>query len=173
MVGVGGGSAGLRGLEVERAMRSLRVVVLDVDAQDALEVAAVEDQQPVEALAADGSDETLGDGVCLRRSHRRLDDPDASSAERLVERAAVLAVAVADQEAHALVREVEAEVACLLSHPGAGGVRRPAGQPDAPACVGDEEQGVVAAQEHALDGEEVAGDDARRLGAQELAPART
>ena len=56
---------GLRGLEVERAMRSLRVVVLDVDAQHALEVAAVEDQQPVEALAADSSDETLGDGVAF------------------------------------------------------------------------------------------------------------
>ena len=35
---------GLRGLELGRPMRSLRVVVLDVDAQDALEVAAVEDQ---------------------------------------------------------------------------------------------------------------------------------
>jgi hypothetical protein len=56
---------GLRGPEVERAMRSLRVVVLDVDAQHALEVAAVEDQQPVEAFGADGSDETLGDGVAF------------------------------------------------------------------------------------------------------------
>jgi hypothetical protein len=35
----------LRWSEVERAVRPLRVVVLDVDAQDALEVAAVEDQQ--------------------------------------------------------------------------------------------------------------------------------
>jgi len=34
----------LRWLELERAMRPLRVVVLDEDAQDALEVAAVEDQ---------------------------------------------------------------------------------------------------------------------------------
>jgi hypothetical protein len=59
---------GWRDLEVERAMRSLPVVVLDVDTQHAVEVAAVEDQQPVEAFAADGSDETLGDGVCLRRS---------------------------------------------------------------------------------------------------------
>ena len=33
----------------ERAMRPLRVVVLDVLAQDAFEVAAVEDQQPVQA----------------------------------------------------------------------------------------------------------------------------
>jgi hypothetical protein len=52
----------LQWLELERAMRPLRVVVLDEDAQDALEVAAVEDQQPVEAFGADGSDEALGDG---------------------------------------------------------------------------------------------------------------
>jgi hypothetical protein len=82
-----------RWLEVERAVRPLGVVVLDVDTQDTFEVAAVEDQQPVEALDADGFDEPLGDGVCLRRPDRRLDDPDASSAERLVEEAAVLAVA--------------------------------------------------------------------------------
>ena len=163
----------LRWLELERAVRPVGVVVLDVDAQHALEVAAVEDQQPVEAVAADGADEALGDGVCLRCPHGRLDDPDAAGAEHLVERAAVLAVAVADQEAHALVREVEAEVACLLGHPGAGRVGRATGKPHAPACVRDEEQHVVAAEEHALDGEEVAGDDARRLGAQELAPART
>jgi hypothetical protein len=154
-------------------MRPLRVVVLDEEAQDALEVAAVEDQQPVETFDADGSDETLGDGVCLRRPQRRLDDPDATAAEDLVEGAAVFAVAVADQEAHAVVGEVEAEVACLLGHPGLCGVGRAAGQPDAPACARDEEQHVVPAQEHTVDGEEVACDDARRLGAQELAPTRT
>jgi hypothetical protein len=65
--------ARLRGSEVERAVWPLRVVVLKVDAQDALEVAAVEDQQPVEAFGAGGSDEPLGDGVCLRRPHGRLD----------------------------------------------------------------------------------------------------
>ena len=35
--------------------------------QHALEVAAVEDQQPVEAFAADGSDETLGDETLRKR----------------------------------------------------------------------------------------------------------
>ena len=44
VVAVGGGSRGLRWLEVERAVRPLRVVMLDVDPQHALEVAAVEDQ---------------------------------------------------------------------------------------------------------------------------------
>src|SRR5207245_280334 len=104
---------------------------------------------------------------------RCLDNPDAFAAEDLVEGAAVLAVAVADQEANALVGEVEAEVARLLGDPGAGGIRRAAGQPDAPTAVGDEEQRVVAAQEHALDGKEIARDDARSLHSQELAPTRT
>jgi hypothetical protein len=55
----------LRWVEVERAVRPLRVVVLNEDAQDAdaLEVAAVEDQQPVKTFRADGSYEALGDGV--------------------------------------------------------------------------------------------------------------
>src|SRR6266540_2813038 len=64
------------------------------------------------------------------------------------------------------------KVARLLGYPGAAGITRAAGEPDAPAAVGDEEQRVVAAQEHALDGEEIAADDARRLRVQELAPAR-
>ena len=171
-VDAGGGCRGCGGRRLS-ARCGLRVVVLDVDAEDALEVAAVEDEQPVEAFAAGGSNEALGDGVCLRRPHRRLDDADASAAEHLVEGAGVLAVAVADHEAHALVRQIPADVARLLGGPGPGRVGRAAGQPDASAFVRDEEQDVVAAQEHALDGEEVAGDDARRLGAQELAPTRT
>jgi hypothetical protein len=40
------------------------------DAQDTVEVAAVEDQQSVEAFSADGSDEPLGDGGLLAASAR-------------------------------------------------------------------------------------------------------
>jgi DNA-binding IclR family transcriptional regulator len=49
--------------ESERAVRQLGVVVLDMDPEDALEVATVEDQEPVEALGADGAHEPLGDRV--------------------------------------------------------------------------------------------------------------
>jgi hypothetical protein len=52
-----------------------------------------------------------------------LQDPDLLAAEDLVERAAVLAVAVADQEADPLLSEGEAEVARLLSNPARVGVR--------------------------------------------------
>jgi hypothetical protein len=92
---------GFRGLEFEGAMRPLRVVVVDEDAQDAVEVAAVEDRQPVGAFGADGSNEPFGDGVCLRCPHGRLNDPDAAAAQHLVEAGAVVAVAVTDQDVHA------------------------------------------------------------------------
>ena len=110
--------------------------MIDVDAQDTVEVAAVEDQQPVQAFRADGSDEPLGNGVCLRRPHGRLDDPDAAAAEHLVEGAAVLAVAVADQQARALVCEVEAEVARLLvTHSPVAFDEQPANQTRRLACA--------------------------------------
>ncbi len=40
-------------------MRPPLVVVLDIHAEDVLELAATKDQQPVEALAADAADPTL------------------------------------------------------------------------------------------------------------------
>jgi hypothetical protein len=82
-------------------------------------VTAVEDQQPVETLATDGANEALRDRVRSRRPHRSFDDPDAFAAEDFVEGAAVLAVAVADQESEALLGELEAEVARLLGDPDA------------------------------------------------------
>ena len=53
--------------ERERAMRPLRVVVGGIGAEHVLEVAAAEDQQPVEALGTDGAHEPLGVGVGLWR----------------------------------------------------------------------------------------------------------
>src|SRR5439155_23449506 len=129
-------------------------------------------EQPIETFRANGADEALCDRVRLRRTHGSLHDPDAFAAEDLVEGGAVLAVAVTDQEADALVGEIETEVACLLVHPRAGRVLRAAGQPNASARMSDEEEHVVAAEHDALDCEEITGDDAGRLRSQELAPAR-
>jgi hypothetical protein len=74
----------------------MAVVVMDEDAKDTLEVASVQDQEPVEALGADGPHEALGDRVRLRCTNRRLDDLDAFVAEDSVEVVRELAVAVAD-----------------------------------------------------------------------------
>ena len=85
-------------LKRESAVGAFAVVVLDVDGQDVFEVAAPDDQQPVETLVADGTDEALGVGVQLRGADRRVDHLDPFAAEDLVEGAAELAVAVVEQE---------------------------------------------------------------------------
>src|SRR5215207_603876 len=135
------------------------------------EVAAADDQEPVETLRSDGADEPLGVGVRLRRSQRRVDHHESLAAEHLVERSCELAVAVMDQEPHPLEHAGEAEVARLLSHPGAGGIGRATGEMDAPAAKLDEEEHVQAAQGDGLDGEEVAGEHARGLPTKECRPA--
>ena len=79
-------------------MRPMGVVVVDVDAEDALELPAAGDQEPVEAVPADRADPAFGERVCLRRPTRRADDLEAFAAEHVVEGAAEQAVTVMDQE---------------------------------------------------------------------------
>jgi len=76
----------------------MAVVVPDVGAKRALELAAAEDQHPVEAIAPHRADEAFGDSVGLRGLHRCSDDRDALASKDLVERVGELAVAVVDQE---------------------------------------------------------------------------
>jgi hypothetical protein len=71
--------------------------VLDVDGQDPFEVAAVADQQPVQAFGPNGADPAFGAGVRLLRPHRGADHPDAVGGEDVVEGGGELGVAVADQ----------------------------------------------------------------------------
>src|SRR5215213_8440309 len=63
-------------------MGSLLVVMVDVDAEDVLELAAAEDQQPVEAFAAYGADPALHVRVRVRRLDGRTDDLAPSLARR-------------------------------------------------------------------------------------------
>jgi hypothetical protein len=99
----------------------LAVVVLAVNAQDAFQVAAAEDQQPVETFGADGADEALGVGVRLGRAHGRAEYWDAFAAEHLVERGGELAVAVVEQEVDPFEEAGEAQVARLLTTQAASG----------------------------------------------------
>src|SRR6266513_6243693 len=78
----------------ERAVRPVLVVVQRIRLDHEFEVAAAEDQEPVEALAADAANPALGVRPRLRRPHRRLDHPDPFRAEDLVELASELAIAV-------------------------------------------------------------------------------
>jgi hypothetical protein len=93
--------------QVERAMRSLSVVVADVDAEDVLELAAAGDQDPVEAFAANAADPALHVGVGVRRLDGSSDDLDVVAFEEGVEGARELGVAIVDQEPHRPVAVVE------------------------------------------------------------------
>jgi hypothetical protein len=72
--------------------------VLDVDGEDAFEVSAVADQEPVQALDPDRADPPFGVGIRLRRPHRCADHFDALGGEDVIERGGELGVAVTDQQ---------------------------------------------------------------------------
>ena len=148
------------------------VVVADVGREDSFEVPAVDDQEPVEALAADGADPPFDEGVRARRPYRCADRPDALGAEHLVEGGGELAVAVVDQEPDRLrpFDERLDDVPRLLGRPLTGRVRGDARQIHLPGREFDEHECVEPPEQHGVDGEEVAGDDPAGLGSQELPP---
>jgi hypothetical protein len=79
-------------------MWTLSVVVGRVAAEHVGDVAAAGDQQPVETLGADSTDEAFSVSVGLWRADRCVDDRDSFAAEDLVEGGGEFAVAVVDQE---------------------------------------------------------------------------
>jgi hypothetical protein len=106
--------------QVERSVWTLLVEVADVDAEDALELAATEDQKTVEALSAHAANPAFGVGARARRLDGRSNDLDASAAEDRVEGAAEFRVSVVDQEVRArggAVIEIHQQVTRLLNHP--------------------------------------------------------
>jgi hypothetical protein len=148
------------------------VVVADVGREDSFEVSAVDDQEPVEALAADGADPPFDVGVRARRPNRGADCPDPLATEHLVEGCSELAVAVVDQETGRLRAFDERldEVPGLLGRPLPSRVRGDTGQIHPAGGECDEHECVEATEQHRVDGKEVARDDAAGLRAQEGPP---
>jgi hypothetical protein len=82
----GDGGSRLWRPKVERAVWPPAVVVAHVDAEHALELAATNDQESVEALATDAADPALDVRVRVRRPDWRPDDPDVFACEDGIER---------------------------------------------------------------------------------------
>jgi len=153
----------------EAAVGSVGVVVLDVLAEESLEVRAVPDECAVEELAANSPDPSFGVAVRDRCVWRCADDRRAFAAEHVVEPVEELAGTVTDHEPDcALV--VHREVPRGLGCPGAGRIAYYAGEMRAASVEFDEEQDVIAAQHGRVHGEEVTGEDPGCLGAQEACP---
>jgi hypothetical protein len=93
--------------QLERAVGPLSVVVPDVDAEDVLELATADDQQPVEAFAADGADPAFH--VCVRVwcPDGCADDLDRLAPEERVEGVRELRVVIVDQEPDLPIAVVE------------------------------------------------------------------
>jgi hypothetical protein len=155
-------------------MRSVLVVVTDVDGQDTLEMVAADDEQVVEALAPNGAYPSLGERVGHRGSYRRADDLGPDRTPDVVKGAAELGVSISDQVAgyHCPVLHRCDDVAGLLGYPLPCRVSGDTGQPHPTGTDLDEEQDVQTTQQHGVDAEEVTSDDASRLGPDEGSPRR-
>ncbi len=70
--------------------------------EDALKMLLVQDQQPIEALRANGAHEPLCDPVRLRGAKRRAKDLDSIASQHLVKTLGEFLVSVANQEAERL-----------------------------------------------------------------------
>ena len=140
-------------LERERAVRPVSVVVGGVEADHVLEVAAVDDQDPVQALAAEGADPTLGVGVRVWGSDGRADDLHVLAAKDLIESVTEFAVAVVEQEPEGLlpVGEEHQQVSRLLCDPAPIRVGCARDELDPATLERDEEEDVDAGQPDRLD----------------------
>jgi hypothetical protein len=122
--------------------------VTDVHAEDVLELAAAEDQQPVEAFAADAADPALHARVRVRRLHGRAENLDVLGGQQGVKGTRELRVAIVDQEPHPplAVVEMHQQIARVLQHPRRVRLARAREVLDAAAADGDEAEHVEATQ---------------------------
>src|SRR5438477_7459875 len=151
----------------------MRVVVVYIEVEDAFEVAASDDQHPVQALSTHRADEAFRVGIGTGCLDGGAEDSQAFGSEHLVEGGAELGVAVADEETSSTDPHAHYEVAGLLDDPRTAWVRGHSGEVDPSGVEFDKEQHVEATQPHGLDREEIDREDAGCLSAQELRPARS
>jgi hypothetical protein len=145
-------------LKVEGPMRPGPVVVLDVDADHALQVTPSEDEDVVETLLTNGAYPVLRERVRLRRPDGRPHYCQSFRSEDLVEASGERGVSISEQDVLVIETSGDHQVPCLLSDPGASRADWSNSRRGPPCRELDEEQDVEGLQEHGLQGEEVACD---------------
>lgn len=108
---------GNRRSEVQAPVWSGLVVMLHPLPHHPLQVSTADDQDPVQALSATGTDLPLNVSVRLRCRDRSLDHPHALGKEHRVSRTGVLGVVVVNQEANRRTVQLPGQVPALLSYP--------------------------------------------------------
>src|SRR5262249_56286693 len=128
----GGGGGGGRGRPLGGSRRwdqpkpsvwSVMIVMADVDAEHALEMRPIPDEEPVETLRPHRPDPALRVGVGSGGPHRRAENPDGLAPEHLIKRSGELVVAVAHEEPHPAlgIGALPREIPRLLGDPAAAG----------------------------------------------------
>ena len=166
---------GDRHLEIDSAVWTSGVVMLDELGEHALEMAFVSDEQPVEALAPSSANESFSERGGTRRADWCLDDPSADRGHDFIEGPDEFRVPVPDQELDRapFVLERHREIARLLSDPRSDRMLGDPSQEDLAAFEVDEKQHIQTTQRDRIDVEKVAGQRAGSLGTEELCPRRS
>ena len=127
----------------------------------------------VEAVLPGGADEALREGVRSWRANGREDDLGADRREHGVEAGCELRISIADEETHLAsgLFELRCEIESDLGHPQTVGVGGHAEQVDDAPFELDDEQHVITAEQNGVDREEISGQEAFGLSAEELFPA--
>jgi hypothetical protein len=100
----------------------MTVEVLDVGAEDGLEVASSEDNDAIKTLTPESPHKPLRERVRLGSLDRGADHPHSFGSEDSIEGGYILGAAIADEEAKRYRVPPGNEVAGLLGHPGALGL---------------------------------------------------
>ena len=153
---------------VEREVSSRQVIVREVASQGAAQMPFAKDEDMIQTLTPNRSNESLCEGVLPRAVGRRRDFSDPHALHSLPERVTVDTVAIAEEIGRrGIVREGVDE---LLGGPGGGGVLGHVEMQDTAAMVGEHDEDEEDAQTGGRNGEEVDRDEIAEVVSQERSP---
>src|SRR5438309_2382888 len=141
----------------EPLVGAARVEVWHPFGQDPPKVILAEDQDVVEALAAEAAEEAFADGIHVGRVRRDRDHVDARAVGGVGKVAAEFAVVVPDQKPRGLL--VGCGLPQLLGDPGVGREAGDVDMHDFTTAMPDDEEGEERAEPGVVELEEVAGPD--------------
>ena len=158
----------------QATMWSMAVAMVDEDANDLLEMLAVEDQEPIQTLRANRPHEPFRNTVCLRRAKRRANDLYPLALKDPVKTLGELLIPIANQEAERVLarRQRPGQLPGLLRHPRPARSGRAPREMHATSAELDEEQHVEPLQPDCLHGEEIDGEHTLSMRSNEFAPGR-
>src|SRR5262249_23266437 len=141
---------------VEREVRARLMVIREVASQDSAQVSVAEDENVVETLAPDRTDQALREWILPRAVRRRENLLDPHALHAVAKLLAIHVVAVAQEiGGRGVVRERGDD---LLRGPVGGGMFGDVEVDDAPAVVGKHDEDEEDAQAGGWHGEEIDGD---------------